>query len=209
MPRLKADKLAAPNGEDEIRGYLNGDKYTRYKGAKKYTPLHGQRGKDTAMYGQQLAGLMKLRYVQGHTYPDMEEITGLSQHEIKKRLHPFKVIMEDPDRIKAFKLNEPHILDAIRMLALDGMYSLLSDPKSVKGMKPHQLALAYGIMFDKARLERGESTQNVMSLSDMIRAAHSKEVPLADAEIVPHEAALIENPKSVDRMAVEGDPMAN
>lgn len=60
------------------------------------------------------------------------------------------------------------------MQAIMAILEKLADPAQAKKIGLGRLAVAYGILYDKARLERDESTANVMSLSDLVRAAHEE-----------------------------------
>jgi hypothetical protein len=130
-----------------------------------------------------LAKAVKLRFVDQLSYEDIGKIVELPQQDIVRMLAPFKPMLDDPAAVKAFKANEPEIMDGLRMLMTSGMYTILTNPERIAKMDLSRLTYGFGIMYDKARLERGESTANVHTLSDLIRSAHATEVP-AEAEVV-------------------------
>jgi hypothetical protein len=129
-----------------------------------------------ATEAKRLARVLKLRFVDNLNYPDISKLTGLGVQVIRTMIDPFKVIMENPEQIRQFKKFEPHILDGVRMLMVQGMVDQLTDEKRRKKMDLSRLTYGFGILYDKQRLERGESTANVMSLSELVRAAHSTDV---------------------------------
>lgn len=106
-----------------------------------------------------------------------------------KMIGPFKVMMDDPERIRAFKVNEETLIDGAKMLLLQGIVEQLSDPDRRRKVDLSRLTYGFGILFDKNRLLQGQSTQNVMSLSELVRAAHANlvEVEPAKAELVAIE----------------------
>lgn len=63
-------------------------------------------------------------------------------------------------------------LDGARMKLVLAVLEKLADPAQAKKISLGKLAVAFGILYDKARLERDESTANAMTLSDVVRAAH-------------------------------------
>ena len=152
------------------------------KNTTRYKKHRGEAAKICREYGNDLASVLKLRFVDDLTFGMISRATGLSEHMIKAMCAPFAVIMDDPARVKQFKANEPHLLDGVRMLMVQGMVDQLTDEKRRKTMDLSRLTYGYGVLFDKARLERGESTANVMTLSDLVRAAHAEEV--TEAEVV-------------------------
>lgn len=143
----------------------------------------------TREYGRDLADVIKMRYVQGHSYEQITKLTGLSREMVMNMIGPFKVMMDDPERIRAFKVNEETLIDGAKMLLLQGIVEQLSDPDRRKKVDLSRLTYGFGILFDKNRLLQGQSTQNVMSLSELVRAAHANlvEVEPAKAELVAIE----------------------
>ena len=185
MAKLPDYDLTAPT-DSEVVQYLNGTEPTNVAKKTRYKQHRGEARLISKQYGKDLASVLKMRFVQGHTLDEISQLTGLSLHMVTEMIAPFKVIMDDPERIRAFKAHEPVMLDGVRMLMLQGMVDQLTDEKRRKKMDLSRLTVGYGILFDKARLERGESTSNVMTLSDLVRAAHAKEVaeaPIEEAEV--------------------------
>ena len=146
------------------------NKKTRYK-------LHrGENRQVSQQYGRDVASVIKMRYVQGLKFEEITKLTGLSQGIINQMMEPFKVMMGDPDRIRAFKTHEETLIDGAKMLLLQGICEQMSDPVRRKKVDLSRLTYGFGILFDKNQLKRGEPTSNVMTLSELVRAAHAHPV---------------------------------
>ncbi len=163
----------------------------------RFAPKHGeQRGmahikKEAA---KTLAKALKLRYVDHLTLEETATLTGMSIHEIRRQIAPFKVLMENPEEIKLYKQYEGDILDAIKMKLTQGMLEQVEDDERRKTMDFSRLSWAFGTIFDKLRLHRGESTSNVMTLSDLVKQAHARPIPKEDAE----DAEIVDVPAVVE-----------
>jgi hypothetical protein len=156
---------------------------TLAKDYKTYRDHRGAQALTNKVYQKDLASVLKLRYEDHMTYDQISKLTGLSPYMITEMAEPFQAIMANPEGVKRFKKYEPDMLDGIRMLMVEGMFDQLSDPKRRKTLDLSRLTYGYGVLYDKARLERGESTANVKTLSDLVRAAHAKEI-VEEAEVV-------------------------
>lgn len=171
--------------DTDIALVVKGKEPRNDKKVNRYAKHRGEKATICRQYGRDLATVLKLRYVDGIAYGLIGKATGLTEHMIREMCRPFAVIMDDPERVKQFKANEPQLLDGVRMLMVQGMVDQLTDEKRRKTMDLSRLTYGYGVLFDKARLERGESTANVMTLSDVIRAAHAVPTePVTEADIV-------------------------
>ncbi len=135
-----------------------------------------------------LAKALKMRFVDHVPYPDISKVVGIPESTLKTWLKPFAVIMENPEEVKQFKTYEADIMDGIRFLMARGMVDKLTDENMRKRMDLSRLTYGYGVLYDKMRLERGESTSNTnLTLSELVKAAHARPVnaePPAEAEIV-------------------------
>jgi hypothetical protein len=150
--------------------------------ATRHVKYYGEKKTISRQYGRDLAAVLKMKFVDCLTVPMIQKTTGLSAYMINEMCKPFAVMLDNPDRVKQFKANEPHLLDGVRMLMVQGMVDQLTDAKRRKTIDLSRLTYGYGVLYDKARLERGESTANVMTLSDLVRAAHA--TPVMEAEVV-------------------------
>lgn len=96
-------------------------------------------------------------YLGGTKEVDIARLHGVTKQSVNQALKPFKEIIKDPAQINAFEASRDAMLSG-------GMMRLLTsalDPRTIKKSSTLQLASAYGILFDKQRLVRGESTENV------------------------------------------------
>ncbi len=128
----------------------------------------GEHGEALKQHQQRLARAIKLRWESHLTEPEIARSLGIAESTVNTMLRPFKPMLDDPARTKEFKKHEPEIMDAIRMLMVDGMHKILTDEKRIAKMDLSRLTYGFGIMYDKARLERGESTANVKTLLPQI-----------------------------------------
>jgi len=157
------------------------------KPKRKRPPRMGEYDAAQKQYQAKLAKAIKLRWQDHMVEEDIGKVIGVAQQTVSKMLAPFKPMLDDPEAVKQFKSNEPQLMDGIRMLMVQGMHTVLTDPKRVAKMDLSRFTYGYGIMYDKARLERGESTANVKMLSDLIRSAHATPVESEEAEIAECE----------------------
>ena len=133
-------------------------------------------------YGKILTKVLKLRFLDHLAYKDIEAVmkrTGklqISDDAIRDMCEEFSPLMENPEKVAAFKAMEPNLLDGARMLMVQGMVEQLTDPDRRRTLDMSRLTYGYGILYDKQRLERGESTANVRTLSDLVREAHARPV---------------------------------
>ena len=86
---------------------------------------------------------------------------------------------------KAFETTDAEIerLRSKMALLLDAI-----GPEKIARARLTELSTSFGILFDKTRLLKGESTQNVSSLSRIVEMAHSLDgPPLRDKTQVPKD----------------------
>ena len=82
--------------------------------------------------------------------------------------------LQDVDVVKQYVNHRPFILQQIQRKIIN----YISDAKLQKA-NPYQLALMYGIFYDKERLETGQSTQNI-AYADIIAAQAKAKAGLDD-----------------------------
>jgi len=102
----------------------------------------------------------------GLTYKDIAIYLGVSKQAVHQRL---KGIMPEDVDLQPYKNHRADILAAKQAELLKSL-----TPKDIKDSSPYQKVGMFGILYDKERLERGESTQNVAIAAvyqdiDMIR----------------------------------------
>ena len=131
--------------------------------------------------GIDTAKALKLR-LQGLSFAEIGRIAGgLSAQAIEQRLARFKRIVDNPDSIHAYRDNEAELLDGIRAQLITTLVDDISR-KGKKALSGYQKVGMYGILFDKMRLLRNESTANVSNLTAIIQAATARTVPNSKAD---------------------------
>jgi hypothetical protein len=121
-----------------------------------------------------------LRIDKGLSFKEIGKILGVAPQTIQVRLKRLGDAFNDPSQVAVLKQHEPLMIDGIRGMILERMGAELGNPKS--NISFSQLALGYGIMLDKARLIRGESTAGNAQLSALIIAAHKQGKTEAEIE---------------------------
>ena len=103
---------------------------------------------------------------QGLSYSEIGKMIGRSKQAVHQRLQPYLDAIEN---LPAFKENRADIF-AIHQQRL--LNSLTDD--DIKRIPPGSRFTGVGILYDKERLERGESTANVSVLSSRLDAARKR-----------------------------------
>ena len=132
---------------------------------------------------------LTLRVRQHMSYRDIGRILGVDHSVVYAGLRGFTAILEQPELIGAYRDSEADILDGLRM---ELVRSLIDDLRVKKGkgkLSGYQKVGMYGILFDKMRLLRGQTTSNISSLTAIIQAAHG---------VGKHEIEVTEPDKPVD-----------
>ena len=92
-------------------------------------------------------------------------LLGCDKSNISRRLQPYQ---DDIDNLDLYKTHRADII------ALTGRQILKHlTPDRLEKASAYQLAGMYGILYDKERLERGQSTANIHSIHDDIAAIKS------------------------------------
>ena len=89
---------------------------------------------------------------QGLSQPKIAKLVGCSVVNVYNR---FKAVNYDPPALKSFKRNRADILSHKQQQILDAL-----SVDEIKKMQPRDKVVSFGILFDKERLERGQSTSN-------------------------------------------------
>ena len=100
--------------------------------------------------------------------------------ELMTRMVDFISKVKGNAALTEFRKQEANILDRVRMQALMALDESLLDPVRRAKIYPQSLAWIYGVLYDKMRLERGESTANVSVLSALVEQAHRPRTATGD-----------------------------
>ena len=122
-----------------------------------------------------MAKVIELRN-KGLTYKEIGQIFGCSKQAIHQRLQPFIPSIDN------LKTSKHHRADTLHVINDTLLNSLTGD--DIKKSSPYQRVGMFGVLYDKERLERGESTQNV-AYKDQSQAmgALDKEIKAIEAEL--------------------------
>ena len=89
----------------------------------------------------------------GLTYKEIGNILGCTRQNIELRLRPFKAEIE---ALPSFKEQKADVLAVFQQKILNSL-----TPGDIKSMPVGSRLTGFGILYDKERLERGQSTENV------------------------------------------------
>lgn len=103
-----------------------------------------------------IAKAIKLILVQGMPQADVARSMGVSDQAVNQALKPLKALLNNPLPTQVYNDRKEEILDA----AMSKMLVHSLEPERLKKMSTYQLIGSFGILFDKQRLVRGESTSN-------------------------------------------------
>ncbi len=107
-----------------------------------------------------LSRIIELRNKQ-LTYEEIGQIVGCTRQNIAQRLQP---VMQDVEGLPAWKENRADVLAVYQHKLLNSLTS-----EELQKASPYQKVGMFGILYDKERLERGQSTANV-SYADIVKA---------------------------------------
>ena len=119
-----------------------------------------------------LGKALKLRLVNHLSYDQIADMLGVTGPTIRRGIGQLETLLDNPGLVSAFKDNEAEVIDSARMLAIQAVGEQLSDPIRRKTLDISRLTMLFGVLFDKQRLIRGQSTANIKQLSLLITDAH-------------------------------------
>jgi hypothetical protein len=106
-----------------------------------------------------------LKLNHGLTYEQIAAIQGTSKQNIHRKIKHLLPTKETDE----YKNNRADILAHTQLRLIKA----LTDDK-IKKMQPRDIIVSYGILYDKERLERGESTENVSIITQAISDLQAK-----------------------------------
>ena len=114
-----------------------------------------------------IAKLIELRTKNPNlTYQQIGDMLGCSKVNVINRLKPYK---EEIESLPTFKKSRGDILALVQSKLLNSL--TLED---IKGASLLQKVTAMGVLYDKERLETGQSTSNTSVLSHVVEGLHEK-----------------------------------
>lgn len=102
-----------------------------------------------------LSACLKDRYHHKLTMTQIAEKYGVTKQAVQQKLQNFTDQLGDPEELASFKDIEADIQAAIKRRFSSRLLSVDLDKTS-----PKDLAMVYGITYDKNRLQTGQSTSN-------------------------------------------------
>lgn len=100
-------------------------------------------------------------YLQGISQADIARFFNVTKGAVSLALKPFKV--QNPGAVKAYAENKAAMLDSLENSVLAAL-----TPGKLKKASGRDLAIIFGTLYDKNRLEQGKSTANINTFSRLI-----------------------------------------
>jgi len=119
------------------------------------------------------ATALSLRINNGLSYAQIGAIQGKSKQAIHQRL---RHILPD-EATEAYKAKRADILSRVQLRVLESI-----DDESINKAPLAARATTYGILYDKERLERGQSTSNMMSVHADLEALRGARREIQEAD---------------------------
>lgn len=132
----------------------------KHYGARPGTELPKPRARNprpTTATAFDITRALKLRMINKLSYQDIANVFGLSKQAIQSRLQSHIELFEDPELTAAYVEHKEKVFAGAESRFL--VASL--DPEKLANASTLQLVTSAGIMYDKQRLERGLSTENI------------------------------------------------
>ena len=102
--------------------------------------------------------------IKGLSYQEIADYFGVRKQSVHEALQPYAI--QTAGSLEAFKQHRADILAGRQMECLQ-----LLTADDIKKASPRDKAIIFGTLYDKERLERGQSTSNVSLLSRLIDEA--------------------------------------
>src|SRR3990172_5314196 len=134
---------------------------------------------------------------QGLNHDEIAAIAGVTRSAITHRLNDAEYT---PQRLKAYKEYRADILAYYQTLLLNAL-----TPSEINKMAPRDRVLAFGVLYDKERLERGQSTSNIAAITSIIQAVHERRpqpIVVSDDPVVSIDSPVTGNPATSGQLPV-------
>ncbi|MBW2003076.1 MAG: hypothetical protein JRI72_00465 [Deltaproteobacteria bacterium] len=99
--------------------------------------------------------------VRGMSLSEASRHLGIAKSTLSKRLQHLNI---QPNGLKKYKEHRADLLAYYQLQLLSAL-----TPADIKKMSPVQRITCFGILYDKERLERGQSTENI-AYADLVKA---------------------------------------
>ena len=100
---------------------------------------------------------VKMRFLNGNTFPEIAKYFKVSTQAAEQALKPFKNLIADKNILKTYQENYSAILRNSNMRLMEAMH----DPEKIQGASLNNVAYAFNTVANHLRLEENKSTDNV------------------------------------------------
>lgn len=115
-----------------------------------------------------LAEVIKLRFERGWTLQEIADKFGATKSGVYQLLQRFSAHLPSNDEVLAYRENRATIYDAVGARLVQHMLN----PEKLEKASINNLAFASRQIYEMHRLETGQSTQNINSLTALISSSH-------------------------------------
>lgn len=117
---------------------------------------------------------LKLR-LQGYSYREIGEMLGgYADSTVCDALQGITKLLKQPELLRAYRENKAELLESVEMKLITSLPDDLDVKKGRRALSGYQKVGMLGIVFDKLRLLRNESTENIHNLTQIIQAATAR-----------------------------------
>lgn len=102
-----------------------------------------------------LSACLKDRYHHRMTFQQIADKYGVAKQSVHEKLRAFTEQLGDPEELRAFQDIEADIQSAVKRRISSKLLTVDLDKASAR-----DLAVTYGVIYDKNRLQTGQSTSN-------------------------------------------------
>ena len=134
-----------------------------------------------------LSDILTLRFKQGLTYQQIADKYNVSAQAISDRIKRFKSIPQDPEYISAYKSSRADVFAALQIRILDSI-----EEDDLKKAPLQSKMWSVGVLYDKERLETGQSTQNI-GVNEVRSLSRDDLKALAEVVLVERQGRLFES----------------
>ena len=106
--------------------------------------------------------------LQGLSFGEISKLTGHAKSSIHQALTHLEAFLPSPLQQQAFEQARPSLLTASEEVLL----ASLTDPATIEKASLRDRAVSFGIVYDKRRLEQGQSTSNLAVWAKCVESAH-------------------------------------
>ena len=130
-------------------------------------------------YRVDIGKALKLRLDNKLSYQAIGDKLGCSKQHIHQALTPFLKLIDNPEALHAYQNNRANLLDAAEMELL----TKIVDPDKLQKASLNNMAYAIGNLNNLSRLERGQSTSNVINIHQDIKELRQHEGRSYDSDV--------------------------